>query len=38
LLRDDPAREALAARAAALGLTDGVEAALGALASLVDSK
>jgi hypothetical protein len=38
LLRDDPAREALAARAAALGLSDGVEAALGALASLVDSK
>jgi hypothetical protein len=38
LLRDDPARAALAARATALGLTDGVEAALGALASLVDSK
>jgi hypothetical protein len=37
LLRDEPSRSALAARAAGLGLADGVEVALGALARYIES-
>jgi UDP:flavonoid glycosyltransferase YjiC (YdhE family) len=37
LLRDEPQRSALAARAAGLGLADGVEVALGALAPYIGS-